>query len=78
MGIPIYVEDEIGKKWDRCITDGLLKFSSGLLIGGLFSVLFFKKKRWPLLMGSGFGVGMAYSNCEKDLNATVTAAEKCL
>lgn len=29
-------------------------------------------------MGSGFGVGMAYSNCEKDLNSTVTAAEKCL
>lgn len=26
MGIPIYVEDEIGKKWDRCITDGILKF----------------------------------------------------
>lgn len=32
-------------------------------------------------MGGGFGIGMAYSNCEKDLNATLktppTPTKKC-
>lgn len=43
----------------------------GLLIGGVFSLLFFRKRRWPIILGGGFGIGMAYSNCEKDLNATL-------
>ena len=28
--------------------------------------------RWPIVVGAGFGLGMAYSNCEKDINATLT------
>lgn len=28
-------------------------------------------------MGGGFGIGMAYSNCEKDLNATLKASNRC-
>lgn len=27
-------------------------------------------------MGGGFGIGMAYSNCEKDLNATIRGSDK--
>lgn len=28
-------------------------------------------------MGGGFGIGMAYSNCEKDLNATLRGCDRC-
>ncbi|XP_018578444.1 MICOS complex subunit Mic10-like [Anoplophora glabripennis] len=71
MATQVYVEEELGRKWDKCFSDGLLKFGGGLVLGTVFSVLFFKRRRWPILMGGGFGIGMAYSNCEKDLNETL-------
>lgn len=71
MSSPVYVEEELGRKWDRCISDSAIKFGGGIVIGAVFSLLFFKRKRWPILMGGGFGVGMAYANCEKDINATI-------
>ncbi|XP_033219314.1 MICOS complex subunit Mic10-like [Belonocnema kinseyi] len=64
-------EDEIGKKWDRCFTDAVLKLGGGILIGSTISLLFFRRK-WPVIVGAGFGLGMAYSNCEKDINASVS------
>ncbi|XP_025834522.1 MICOS complex subunit Mic10-like, partial [Agrilus planipennis] len=53
--------------------DCILKFGGGVLLGGVFSLLFFKRKRWPVILGGGIGIGMAYANCEQDLNATVLA-----
>ena len=32
--------------------------------------------KWPILTGAGFGLGMAYSNCEKDINATIAPQKK--
>ncbi|XP_055523499.1 MICOS complex subunit MIC10-like [Wyeomyia smithii] len=61
-------EDQYGKKIDRCLTDVLIKFGGGLAVGGVFSLLFFKRRAWPIIMGSGFGIGMAYTNCERSLN----------
>lgn len=29
----------------------------------------FKKRKWPMIFGGGFGIGMAYSNCERDINS---------
>ncbi|KAJ3642618.1 hypothetical protein Zmor_025381 [Zophobas morio] len=71
MATQVLVEEELGRKWDRCFSDSLLKFGGGLVLGSVFSLLFFKRRRWPILLGGGFGVGMAYSNCERDLNATI-------
>uniref|UniRef100_A0A1L8DBW9 MICOS complex subunit MIC10 n=1 Tax=Nyssomyia neivai TaxID=330878 RepID=A0A1L8DBW9_9DIPT len=62
-------EDEYGRKIDRCLTDVLVKSAGGLALGAVFSLLFFKRRRWPLVMGTGFGTGLAYSRCEKDLNS---------
>jgi len=28
-------------------------------------------RKWPIITGAGFGLGMAYSNCEQDLNASI-------
>ena len=41
----------------------------GLFLGTVFSLLFFKRRRFPIILGTGFGVGVAYTNCERDLNA---------
>ncbi|XP_063975263.1 MICOS complex subunit MIC10-like [Diachasmimorpha longicaudata] len=64
-------EDEIGRKWDRCFADAVIKFGGGIVIGSVVSLLFFRK-RWPIITGAGFGLGMAYSNCENDINSSVS------
>ncbi|XKL65263.1 hypothetical protein PGB90_008683 [Kerria lacca] len=63
-----FTEDLYVQKLDRCLYDSIIKFSSSLLIGGIASLLFFKRKRWPLIASGGFGIGYAYSNCEQELN----------
>ncbi|XP_076277301.1 MICOS complex subunit Mic10 [Lasioglossum baleicum] len=70
-GTTTWTEDEIGRKWDRCFTDALFKLGGGTLLGGVFSLFFFKRRKWPILTGAGFGLGMAYSNCQEDLNTTI-------
>lgn len=40
----------------------------GLALGGVMSLLFFKRRIWPVYVGSGFGIGVAYTNCERSLN----------
>uniref|UniRef100_A0A224XZQ3 MICOS complex subunit MIC10 n=1 Tax=Panstrongylus lignarius TaxID=156445 RepID=A0A224XZQ3_9HEMI len=74
MAIPTLYEDELGKKWDRCIADTMLKFGGGLLMGGLTSLILFKRKKWPVFVGAGFGVGLAYGNCERELKSILTIA----
>lgn len=39
---PARSEDELGRKIDRCLADGLLKTGGGLGLGIIFSVLLFK------------------------------------
>ncbi|GLG99657.1 MICOS complex subunit MIC10 [Gryllus bimaculatus] len=56
VGVNTWSEEEMGKKWDRCLTDSVFKIGRG----------------WPILLGAGFGLGVAYANCERDLNATVS------
>ncbi|KAI4462283.1 hypothetical protein MML48_5g00005935 [Holotrichia oblita] len=71
----VFAEDELGQRFDRCLTDTVLKFGGGLFLGTVFSFLFFKKRRWPIILGGGFGLGMAYSNCEAALNDALANSE---
>ncbi|XP_035436467.1 MICOS complex subunit Mic10 [Spodoptera frugiperda] len=60
-------EDIYRKKLDMCITDAIIKGGGGLLLGGLASVLIFKR-RWPITTGLGIGMGISFANCEYALN----------
>uniref|UniRef100_A0A8C6UW16 MICOS complex subunit MIC10 n=1 Tax=Neogobius melanostomus TaxID=47308 RepID=A0A8C6UW16_9GOBI len=46
-------ENELGKKWDRCVADAAVKLGH----------------TWPISLGSGVGLGMAYANCQNDLRS---------
>ncbi|CAL8253771.1 MICOS complex subunit MIC10 [Gadus morhua] len=62
-------EKELGKKWDRCLADGAVKIGAGLGLGIVLSVVFFKRRTWPISFGLGTGLGMAASNCQNDLRS---------
>ncbi|XP_011742067.2 MICOS complex subunit MIC10 isoform X2 [Macaca nemestrina] len=62
-------ESELGRKWDRCLADAVVKIGTGFGLGIVFSLTFFKRRMWPLAFGSGMGLGMAYSNCQHDFQA---------
>ncbi|XP_049866871.1 MICOS complex subunit MIC10-like [Pectinophora gossypiella] len=69
-------DDQFSQKIDMCLTDAVVKTGSGLLLGALTSVLFLKKRRWPLIAGMGMGVGLAWAHCEHDLNPPKFKQEK--
>ncbi|KAG9269695.1 MICOS complex subunit MIC10 [Astyanax mexicanus] len=62
-------EKELGQKWDRCLADAAIKVGAGLGLGIVFSVVFFKRRTFPIAFGTGTGLGMAYSNCQNDLRS---------
>ncbi|CAF3688398.1 unnamed protein product [Rotaria sordida] len=84
-------ENKNGEKWDRCLTDSIIKtgfeensykhssiiiiiiiliLASGLALGFVFSAILFKRRPWPVFLGTGIGIGMAYSNCQNDLRSS--------
>ncbi|XP_065890092.1 MICOS complex subunit Mic10-like [Dysidea avara] len=58
-------EDELGLKWDRCVADLILKTGAGFGIGLVFSLML-RRRPWPVLVGTGFGLGYSSSNCQHD------------
>src|SRR3954453_17622700 len=48
-------EEELSRKWDRCIADSLLKTSAGLAIGVVASFALFKGRTFPIWLGTGIG-----------------------
>uniref|UniRef100_A0A914XRS3 MICOS complex subunit MIC10 n=1 Tax=Plectus sambesii TaxID=2011161 RepID=A0A914XRS3_9BILA len=62
-------EDEIGKKLDRCLADTLLKIGSGTALGIISSVIFFKRRAFPVWLGLGVGLGSGWTNCQHDVQS---------
>ncbi|KAH6850118.1 hypothetical protein B0I37DRAFT_370792 [Chaetomium sp. MPI-CAGE-AT-0009] len=59
----------LNEKWDRCLSNLIIKSSLGLGFGVVFSVLIFKRRAWPAFVGVGFGAGRAYEECNYSLKA---------
>ncbi|GAB6031302.1 hypothetical protein CHUAL_009098 [Chamberlinius hualienensis] len=66
--INIRSEDILGVKWDRCVSDTLIKVGAGFAVGAVASLILFRRRKWPLLVGTGAGLGMGLSNCQHSLN----------
>lgn len=39
-------------------------------------IFFFIGRKWPIITGAGFGLGMAYANCQEDLNSAIRQQQK--
>ena len=48
-------EDELGRKWDRCLADTAIKMTGGIFLGGIASLILFKRRTWPVVFGVGTG-----------------------
>ncbi|KFM78300.1 Mitochondrial inner membrane organizing system protein 1, partial [Stegodyphus mimosarum] len=57
-------EEVVGETWDYCVADTLIKTGSGLAVGGILSLIAFKRRKWPILFGLGTGFGMGLANCQ--------------
>ncbi|KAI5811345.1 hypothetical protein DFH27DRAFT_605449 [Peziza echinospora] len=59
----------LGEKWDRCLSNLLIKSTLGAGFGIVFSVLLFRRRAWPAWVGLGFGAGRGYAECDADFKA---------
>lgn len=60
-------ESLLNEKWDHCLSNLVIKSGLGLGFGVVFSVLIFKRRAWPAVVGLGFGAGRAYEECNYTL-----------
>ncbi|RDB17283.1 MICOS complex subunit MIC10 [Hypsizygus marmoreus] len=65
---PASSEDILGQKYDRCLADFLVKSGVGFSAGVIASVVFFRRRTWPIALSTGFGAGAAYADCDRSFN----------
>jgi len=51
-------------QWDRAISSLVIRSSLGFSFGVIFSVLLFKRRAWPVWLGTGFGAGRAWEEAD--------------
>ncbi|WVO24943.1 uncharacterized protein IAS62_006323 [Cryptococcus decagattii] len=78
VATPIPSEDQIARKFDNCVADLLVNSGLGFGVGVVASVLLFRRRGWPVALSTGFGAGVAYSNCNYSLNPYVLPGTKVL
>ncbi|KAL5497826.1 MIC10 [Sanghuangporus vaninii] len=61
-------ENIIAQKYDRCLADLIVKAGVGLGVGVVASVIFFRRRTWPIALSTGFGLGTAYADCDRSFN----------
>ncbi|XP_067004563.2 MICOS complex subunit Mic10 [Anabrus simplex] len=76
-GAQLPKEDSVGQIYDRCFADAAIKLGAGVIVGSVFSLLFFKRRSWPIILGGGFSLGVAYNNCERELNDVLRTDKEC-
>ncbi|KAJ1561763.1 hypothetical protein HK405_002926 [Cladochytrium tenue] len=66
----------LARKWDRCLSNTLTASALGLAVGIGLSVLFFRRRAWPVALGAGFGLGAAYDDCSRSFNPDVALGQQ--
>ncbi|XP_034233728.1 MICOS complex subunit Mic10-like [Thrips palmi] len=61
-------QQQAGKRMDKLITASLTQVGVSLAWGLVASLVFFKRKSWPVVVGAGFGVGAAYADISNEVN----------
>ncbi|KAH6564507.1 hypothetical protein BASA50_001478 [Batrachochytrium salamandrivorans] len=67
-------EELLARKWDKCLSNFAIKSGVGLTVGIGLSFLLFKRRGWPIGLATGFGAGMAYSQCSQSLAIPTTSS----
>ncbi|KAI9151220.1 Mitochondrial inner membrane organizing system component [Blastocladiella emersonii ATCC 22665] len=71
-GAAIPAEEVLARKWDRCLSNFVLKVGAATSVGIVTSVLLFRKRTWPVALSSGIGLGIAYEQCQRSFDPNVT------
>ncbi|KAG4303549.1 hypothetical protein PCK1_000067 [Pneumocystis canis] len=61
-----YSEDLFSEKWDLCLSNAIIKTGIGIGVGIISSVCLFKREKNVACFG--FGLGKAYSDCDRHFN----------
>uniref|UniRef100_A0A2H1WPS2 MICOS complex subunit MIC10 n=1 Tax=Spodoptera frugiperda TaxID=7108 RepID=A0A2H1WPS2_SPOFR len=59
-----------------CITDACVKGGAGAFLGTLSSMFFINRRRWPIIMGLGIGLGFSCASCHSPLRCRYTISPK--
>ncbi|OVF07421.1 putative MICOS complex subunit [Clavispora lusitaniae] len=59
--VPSTSQNLLNDKWDLVLSNTLIKTGLGFGGGVLASILFFKRRSFPVWVGVGFGLGRGYS-----------------
>lgn len=68
LSFDTYPEEKLDKLMGKCWTDCLVKGGAGFGIGFLVTLLFIRRM-WPPILGSSFGLGVSYKECERNLQS---------
>ncbi|WFC97858.1 Mitochondrial inner membrane organizing system component [Malassezia yamatoensis] len=71
-------EDVLNKKLDLCISNAIVKTGIGFSAGVVLSVVLLKRRSWPVWLGTGFGLGSGYTDCERSFNPVAVPGVRVL
>lgn len=66
------IESYTNYQWDLVLSNGLIKTAMGFGGGVLASIVFFKRRSFPVWIGVGFGLGRGYSEGDAIFRANNT------
>ncbi|KAI9026384.1 hypothetical protein DFJ74DRAFT_664144 [Hyaloraphidium curvatum] len=61
-------DELLARRYDKCIANAVTKGGVGFFVGLGLAILFFRRKQFPVPLATGFGLGMAYAECNADFS----------
>lgn len=59
--MPARTDQILSDKWDVIVSNGLVKTGLGFGAGVVLSVLLFRRRAWPVFLGTGIGLGRGWA-----------------